>query len=130
MGVRTVFPEIVPEKATARITADLKDHTGTAIPDTALVTLTLVLYERDTLAIVNSVGPTPVNILNAGRGTVTSAGLLTLLLDPLDNKIIGTNPVPLEEHHIALIQFTYGAGGTKAGRHEIELTVRNMDLVT
>jgi len=124
MGFRTIIADPIPERATTLITATLKDELGVVIPAAGLTTLTLTIYEKETLAIVNAV--TDTNILNTGRGTVGANGLLTLTLDPLDNQIVSTAG-PLEERHILLIEFTYGAG--KAGRHEIEVTVRNLALV-
>jgi hypothetical protein len=127
MPFRTVFAEVIPEKSSARITADLKDEAGAALGSAALNTLTLTLYNKADLAIINAVDGT--NILNTGRGSISAGGTLTLTLDPADSPIVATS-APLEEKHLLLLQFTYGAGGAKAGRHEIEVTVRNLDKVS
>lgn len=119
---------IVAEQSTLRITATLVDETGAALPSAALASLTLTLYNRDSVAkeIINSVSA--VNILNTGRGSVhVSSGLLTVTLDPADNAII--DPAIDLEWHRALIEGTY-AGGVKAFKYEMDFKVRNLDKVS
>lgn len=119
---------IVAEKTTLRFTATLVDETGAAIPSAGVSALTLTLYTRDSAAkeILNSV--TAVNILNTGRGTLhATSGLLTIVLEPLDNAIIDSaNDL---EWHRALIEGTYAAGA-KAFKHEIDFQVRNLSKVS
>lgn len=119
---------IVAEKSTLRITATLVDETGAALPSAALASLTLTLYNRDSVnkEIINSVSA--VNILNTGRGSVhVSSGLLTVTLDPADNAVIDT-AIDLEWHR-ALIEGTY-AGGAKAFKYEMDFKVRNLEKVS
>ena len=127
MSVRTVLPDPIPEKATWRYTATLKDETETVVAAAQLTTLTLTLYALNAaLTILNSVDAT--NILNTGRGTVhATSGLLTIVFEPADNPVV--DATLLEERHLALIQWTY-AGGAKAGRHEVEFGVRNLAKVS
>lgn len=125
MAVRTVIADHIPEKSTWRYTGILKDETGTAIAALSLSTLTLTLYNLDTLAIIN--GMNGINILNADRGTVDASGNLTVVLQPADNPILDTTKI--DETHVMLLQWTY-AGGAKAGRHEVEFRVRNLAQVT
>ena len=124
---RTVLTDVLPEQTTQRITYGIKDETGTAIPASALTTLTLTLYALDGAqagTVINSVDD--MNILNANRGTVDGSGNLTLLLQPADLAILDT--ALLEERHIALVEWTYAAGA-KSGRHEIEHRVGNLTRV-
>lgn len=118
---------IVAEQTTLKLTASLVDESGTAIPSTALSTLTLTLYNRDsaTQEIVNSVNA--VNILNTGRGTVHATnGTVTVTLLPADNSIVNT-AADLEWHR-ALIRGTYET--TKQFTYEIEWQVRNLSKVS
>ena len=126
MPFRDIFPDRIPERATARFTWDMKDEAGVAILEANLTTLTLTIYNLSDLAIINAVNAT--NIKNTGRGAIDGTGKLTLTLDPLDNQIVGV-PAPLEETPLLLIQATYGTGGLKALRHEAEITIRNLDKV-
>ena len=118
----------VHERTTLQITATIKDETGAAIPLAGLTTLTLTLYVRDTTAqaIVNSVDD--VNVLNTGRGVMhATSGLLTLTLLPADTQIIDSTSAI--EWHRALIEWTYDAGA-KAGKHEIDFPVLNLNKVS
>lgn len=119
---------IVAEKTTLRLTATLVDEAGVAIPSIGLSSLTLTLYNRDSVLkeIINSVDG--VNILNAGRGTVhATSGLLTIMLEPNDNGVV--DAASDLEWHRALIQGTYAAG-TKAFKQEIDFQVRNLNKVS
>jgi hypothetical protein len=119
---------IVAEKTTLLITATLLDEVGDPVQAAMLSTLTLTLYNRDSVAkeIINSLSA--VNILNTGRGTVhATSGLLSITLQPDDNAMVDT-ATDLEWHR-ALIQGTY-AGGTKAFKYEIDVQVRNLEKVS
>lgn len=119
---------IVAEQSTLQMTATLVDDVSVPVPLAGLSTFTLTLYNRDsaTQEIINSVSA--VNILNVGRGTVhPTSGLLTIELLPADNAIVdGTKDL---EWHRALIQGTYGSGGSRAFKYEIDFQVRNVAKV-
>lgn len=118
---------IVAEQTTLKLTASLVDESGVAIPASALNTLTLTLYTRDsaTQEIINSVNA--VNILNTGRGTVHATnGTVTVTLLPADNAIVNSS-ADLEWHR-ALIRGTYET--TKQFTYEIEWQVRNLSQVS
>ena len=121
---------IVPEKRTQLLTGTLLDETGAPIPSAALVSLTLTLYAPEVAAqpIIN--GVTGTNVLNDGvRGVVHATnGTVTLTLLPADGAI--QDPSKELELHRALVLWTYGAGGAKAGGHELEWLVRNLNKVT
>lgn len=121
---------IVPETRTQLITGTLLDETGAPIPSASLVSLTLTLYapEVATQPIINGVSGT--NVLNDGvRGVVhVTNGTLTLTLLPADGAIQDTTREM--ELHRALLLWTYGASGAKAGSHEIDWLVRNLNKVS
>lgn len=111
----TIFP--VPERATQKFTATVKDENGAAIPGASLTTLTLTLYETTTQQIIN--GRDAQNVLNANGVTVDSAGLLTWVMAPLDNQHLG---LARPELHVALFEWTYDSGN-KRGQHEVGFSI-------
>jgi hypothetical protein len=116
--------EIVPERCTARLTMNLVDETGAAVPAAQLVSLRMwiLAVTLNGVVVVNS--QADINILNANQGTVDSGGELILTLTPADNQLaVGLGQVD-ETHRIELL-FTYGAAGAKSGRKAIEFTVAN-----
>lgn len=121
---------IVPERTTLLITGTVKDELGVAIPLSSIGTLTLTLYAPEVTGqpIINSVSG--INILNDGvRGVVhATSGAVTITLLPADGAI--QDVTQATELHRALLQWTYGAGGAKSGRHEIDWMVRNLDKVS
>lgn len=121
---------IVPEKQTQLITGTLLDETGAPIPSAAMGTFTLTLYapEVATQPIINGVSGT--NVLNDGvRGVVhVTNGTVTLTLLPADGAI--QDVTQQLELHRALLQWTYGTGGSKSGSYELDWLVRNLNKVT
>lgn len=113
------------EQNSARYTAVIKDEAGAAVSVDSLVTLTLTLYDQDTETILND--REDQDVLNANGVTVDINGALVWLLEPEDNEIV--NDGKRYEDHVALFEFTYGAGGAKAGTWEVLLTVRNSQVV-
>jgi hypothetical protein len=98
---------------TSKITATFKDETGAAV--TVVNAMTLTIYERDSLAIVNTKNGTDIS-------ASFSAGTLTLTLTAADNAMVTTEE---SEIHIILIEWTYG--GTKKGKKEIPILVYLVD---
>jgi hypothetical protein len=126
MSVRTTIAEPIPESSTAYISLTLTDIDGvTPLPnaDAILTTLVVTLFNERTAAVVNS--RTAQSVLGVNGGTVTSAGLVTLRLDPADTAIIGTK----SEARVASFLWTWGSP-VKTGRHEVAFTVANLALVT
>ena len=121
---------IVAEQTTLLITGTLKDETGLPIPLSGLSSLTLTLFAPDVPSepIVNGLNGS--NVLNDGtRGVVHATnGTVTLTLLAADGTI-QLSDRELELHR-ALLQWTYGGGGAKAGRHEIDFFVRNLSKVS
>jgi len=116
----------VLEKTTQLFTGNFVDETGVAIPAASLSTLTLTLYDVVSGTKINSRNVQ--NVLNANNVTVSSSGGLTWTMQPADNPIIST-ALP-NELHVALWEWTYGAGGTKAGKHETGFSIKNLTNVT
>lgn len=130
---QTSQPFQARESSTARLTAIVEDESETPIPAASLDTLTLLLYDQtteldspgSTSAVIN--GRNRQSILNANGGTVDASGNLALILTPADNVIINTGR-PLERH-VALFEYTYGAG-LKAGKQEVLIDVVNLSRTT
>lgn len=66
-----------------------------------------------------------VSIKDANGGTITTGGVLTLVLDPADNVISEANLV--EEWHTAEIEYTYN-GGAATGRVLWHFLVSNLPV--
>lgn len=98
---------------------ELRDESG-ALINPATVTLTWYDTTTPAYAIVNSLQDVDVK---TGRGRVTG-GVLALTLTPDDTVLLQPNRT--HETRIALIQFTYGSGGTKAGAFEVQCVVRSV----
>jgi hypothetical protein len=120
---KTTITTALPEQKTARFNAIIKDELGVATPASSLNTLTLTLYNKRDLELVNSRNKQ--DILNTNGGTVDGSGNFALTLTPEDMIIV--RRVNVQEVHIALIEWTYGSG--KAGGHEIEFTLDNMQYI-
>lgn len=127
MSFRTVLTEPYAEKTTLTLTATITDVDGVtplANADSILTTLTLDLYEKASGTVVNS--RTAQSIKNTNGGTITSAGLLTLRLDPADLTRVSTAG---SETFVALVRWSWGSP-TKYGAHEIVFIVRDLTKVT
>lgn len=127
MATRTTLTEPVPEKSTQYPSFTITDIDGTtplANADTILTTLTVDLYEERSGTVINS--RTAQSVLAVNGGSVTSGGVVTLRLDPLDMIIVSGRK---SETHVALFSWTWGAP-LKTGRHEIAFVVANLLKVT
>lgn len=133
MSAQTTQPFHARESASAKLTATIQDESETAIPAASLATLTLLLYDQTTelanpgttTAVINSRNRQ--NILNANGCAVSTGGVMTLTLTPADNVIVNTGLS--SERHVALIEYTYGAG-LKAGKEEVLIDVFNYSRTT
>tara|TARA_Y100000361_G_scaffold142162_1_gene147920 strand:+ start:1235 stop:1627 length:393 start_codon:yes stop_codon:yes gene_type:complete len=118
----------VEEKITARYKVILSDEAGAVIPLSDMTTITLTLYDDYTGTIINSRNAQ--NVKNTNNVTYTEAGLLTWTLQPNDNIIVSSDVrTNSYEKHIALFEFTWDSGA-KAGKHELEFQVRQINKVT
>ena len=122
MSTRTVIQDPIPERSSARLTAQLVDENGSGISPS---TLTLSLYVLgDTNTIINNRNNQ--NVLNTNDVTVDTSGNLTWNMQPQDNQIMSSNR--RLEYHVALFEWTWGTG--KAGKHEIVFPVENLQKIT
>tara|TARA_Y100000004_G_C8799106_1_gene362588 strand:- start:156 stop:548 length:393 start_codon:yes stop_codon:yes gene_type:complete len=118
----------VEEKTTARYKVILSDELGAVIPLSDMTTIILTLYDVYTGTIINSRNAQ--NVKNTNNVTYTEAGLLTWTLQPNDNIIVSSDVrTNSYEKHIALFEFTWDSGA-KAGKHELEFQVRQLNKVT
>lgn len=118
--------ELIPEKTTKVITFVVADENDAPIPAASLSTLTLTLYPlRQPATTINA--RVAQNVLNTNNVTVDSGGNGRWESQPADNVIIESHLAV--EIHRALFEYTW-AGGTKSGKHEIDLYVQNLHRVT
>lgn len=110
----------VNELNSARYTAQLMDETGSGFG--AVTSLTLTLYSKATLAIIN--GRNQQDVLNTNQVTLNAlTGALRWDMLPLDNPILDDSQG--WEEHRALFTAKWG-GGTKQMNHEVMLKVINL----
>lgn len=127
MSIQTAQPFVVLERTTAVYTATIKDETDAAIPASALSSLTLTLHAKDSGTIINSRNKQ--NVFNANDVTVDEDGLLTWIMQPADNAVVGF-PESGSEQHIALFEWAYGSLGVYAGKQEVLVEVTNLRKVS
>ena len=96
---------VVKAGSSNKITATLKDYAEVAINKASLLTLTMTLKDG-TGAIVNS--RSAVNIIDANGGYVSSAGVLSLYMNALDNTLIDSTLE--QERRIILLTYTWNDG--------------------
>jgi len=121
----TKFDSIINEKASACYTTTLTDENGVAIPSGSIDTLTLTLSNVDDGTIVNSRDGQ--DVLNLNNVTVTSGGLLTYTIQPLDTVIVD-NTKDYETHR-ATFEMNFNSG-VSYGNWDVDLMIRNLSKVT
>ena len=124
MPVRTTIAEPIPESSTAYISLTLTDTDGVtalANADSVLISLTVSLFDERSGAALTR---TAQSILATNGGTVTSAGVVTLRLDPADTAVAGKSSA----WRVALFTWTWGSP-LKTGRHEVCFLVTNLATV-
>lgn len=113
------------ERTTRRYGATITDLDGvTPVPAASLATMTLTLYSLHSQAVINARNAQ--NVLNANNVTIDANGVLTWEVQPADNPIL--DDTLAVERHRALFAWTWG-GGSKAGKHEVDFEVRNLNKV-
>lgn len=118
----------VQEGESCNVVATFKDG-DTAVAKSALLTVTASLFLESTGASINS--RSGQNILDVNGGTITSAGVLTMRLDPADNVIVGTPSIDVHEQHILRIGWTWNDGtATRTGIQDIRIYVQQLRTVT
>lgn len=118
-NIRENLKQAIPEGGTARLTFNLKDDAGGAIPLAAIQTLRLWLYDEESVTILNT--RTNVDILNANGGTVGATdGAASFRLTAADNLLY--NPAKDTEWHVCFFRWTFN-GGADIGEREIAFRV-------
>lgn len=118
MAVVTRWDDAVAELASGKLSGTLVDLDGVGFKPTAL---TAEIYDAATRDVIRA----KASVLDVNGGTVDADGNLELELTPANNAIVGHRR---EERHILLLEWTWDAA-TKAGKHEVHFTVRNLDRV-
>ena len=117
----------VNEGSTFLWAGTLVNENGTVLGPSYLVSLTCTLYDQDTVTIIN--GRNKQNVLNTANFTLNTNGSGNISWDSpsADSPIIDDSKET--EVHIALIEWTYGAGGVYGGKKEIAIRVVNFEKV-
>jgi hypothetical protein len=118
----TQFKNIL-EKTSRKYSAIIKDMDNIAVPAASLTTMVLTLYSIHSLAVINSRNAQ--NVLNANNVSIDANGVLIWEMQPADNVVLDTT-LQVEVHR-AKFEWTWGGG--KAGRHEVDFQVRNLNKV-
>lgn len=123
MAARTLFIgdgyDPVPAGSTPVYQAVLVDENGVAMGPGALATLLLSIVDTLSGAIINNCNQQ--NILNTGRGTLDSAGNLTVALLAGDTALYNT--ADEQEQRSLVFQWTYN-GGAKTGMHQVDFEIQ------
>lgn len=126
---KTNFSDSILEKASAVVTAKIKDENGISLglSGTGVTSLTLSLYSMSdpSFPIINNRNIQ--NVLNTNNVTFDSSGNLTWIIQPLDNVILDNELE--EETHRAIFEWVY-ASGTKIGKHILDLKIINLERIT
>ncbi len=123
----TVFTDIILEKTTPLITADLLDESDNPIDLNDIITLTLTYYclsDTPTNTIINSRNEQ--NVLNTNNVFVTNTGALSWYMQEADTTM--TDSTLKEVIYRAVFKWTYTtAHGTRTGRHVLDMTIFNLE---
>ena len=98
------------EGSSGYIKLRLKDHDEVAL--TSVATMTMRLHDMDSDAVINSQDGT--DIASSFDATLLPTYNVALLLNPLDNPMIGTNN---SEYHVLTLTFTYLSGSDTITRN-------------
>lgn len=120
---RRVLNLTLAEETTVVFVIPLLDHLGAPIDPAGVATIVLTVYDQASGSIINA--KDAVSILNTNGGVLDADGVLTLELAPADNVL--ANPTDYHrEIHVALIEWTFGPGATRAGAVELVFKVQNI----
>lgn len=115
------------EQTSGKYTAVLVDETGTAVPASALTSLTLTLYDRDTATIINTRNAQ--NVLNANQVTIDANGNLAWKWLPADQTLISST-LDLEVHIALWVAKWIGVDGlARELPYELKFQVRRVPQI-
>lgn len=112
------------EKTRQRLDFIVRDDDAVEIPGANLDEVKLTLYNESDGTIINS--RNAIDVLLSGELTVDGSGAGVMLFTPDDNPIIGTDPVPSQEVHVAQFDYKWDADPLKIGRHLVRFQVVNL----
>ena len=116
---------VVQQGESCDVVVSFVDMAGAAIVKAAIATLTATLFDESTSTTINS--RSAQTILDANGGTVTTSGVLTLRLGPLDAVIVGSVDVGDIEQHVLRITWTWSDGvQTRTGIEERVISVERL----
>jgi len=95
-----------------------------ALTKAQILTLTMTLFDKTTEAIINS--RNAVSVKDVAGGTLTTAGVLTMKLDPADQVIAGTLSTGGKETHVIRFNYTWNDGQSRTGRSEYTYDVEKL----
>ncbi|MDE2105056.1 MAG: hypothetical protein KGL39_47900 [Patescibacteria group bacterium] len=105
-------------------TDQIVDPYGTGIPASAFSALTLSIVDTLSGTVINNVNQT--NILNTGRGSIDSAGNLTISLEAGDTSL-SELPSAAQVQRSLIIDWTYSVSGSQpsagTGRHQVNFVI-------
>lgn len=118
----------VDEGESCDIVATFIDLTGASIDKASILTLTANLLHVAADATTTTINNrSSQSVLDANGGTISSAGVLTLRLQPEDNPIVGTVAENSIESHYLTLVWTWNDGTlTRTGKQEFEIQVRSL----
>lgn len=100
--------------STPKIYCTLRNHAGTALPLTSILTLTLTYWDRDTKTRVRD----SQNVLNTNGVTVhATSGLVTWQMTTGDTTLVSPDPSVRKEVRQFVYRFTWDDGGTTQVGH-------------
>ena len=122
----TELPDIIHQGTTPKLTFDIEDEDGNAIPAGNLTTLILNLFNLDDSDNTVLNNRTDQDVLNANNVTVSSGGAGVWSMQVADTAMVGTDNI---ERHRAVFKWTYDSGN-KTGDHIIDMRIRNIIKTT
>lgn len=110
----------------ADVVATLYDTSGAALAKAAIATLTATLQHITAAGVVTTINSRSAqDILDTNGGAVTTAGVLTLKLQPLDNVAVDATYGNVESHYLTIAWTWVDADTvTRTGKQEFEFYVR------
>jgi hypothetical protein len=105
------------------VTITFKDALGSSLNKDSIQTLTVTLRNSEDNSIINNRDSQ--SLYDENNGTISAGGVLTWLVQPEDNAIIGPVTPGKVESHYATFRWTYSdaSGNPMVGKHQFEILV-------
>ena len=120
------LPAVAKESTSVTFDVTFKDTSNTpvALTKDGILTLTMTLFDKTTEAVINT--RNAVSVKDANGGTVSTAGVLTMKLDPADQVVVGTASTGDKETHVIRFDYTWNDGESRTGRSEYTYDVEKL----